>query len=335
MKLADFDYTLPPGLIAQFPLEKRTSARLLVIDRRARTITHRIFSQLNNFLPPQSCLVLNDSKVVHARLLGQRESGAEVEIFLLKKLKDGYTYEALLRPLKRLKEGERIVLGASALTATIMNKEKRLVRFPKKNIARELQRHGHIPLPPYIKRSDTPEDKTYYQTVYAKKDGSVAAPTAGLHFTKPMLGALKRSGHTLHHVTLHINYGTFKPVEVEDITQHVMHREEYAVKGSTYESLRRAKSKGQKIVAVGTTSCRVLETIAANNKLSGETDKFIYPGYQFNMVDVLLTNFHLPRSTLLMLVAAFAGHELLMRAYQEAIAQRYRFYSYGDAMLIV
>jgi S-adenosylmethionine:tRNA ribosyltransferase-isomerase len=335
MNLEDFNYFLPGHLIAQHPLHRREYARLMVIDRQKRTIDHDRFSNIQKYLPERSCLVLNDSKVIHARLLGKRASGGEIEIFLLKRLADGYSYETLLRPLRRLKENEKIVLNGGKLIATIADREKRIVRFNKKNSARQLEKIGHIPLPPYIKRPDRAADRKYYQTVYAKNAGSVASPTAGLHFTGRLLKSLERSGHRIAKVTLHINYATFKPVEETDITRHKMHTEDYCARPRMFRAITKAKEDGKKIVAVGTTSCRVLESIAASGQFKGSTDIFIYPGFQFRMVDILLTNFHLPLSTLLMLVYAFGTRELMSKAYAEAVAKKYRFFSYGDAMMIL
>jgi len=326
-QLQSYFYQLPDELIAQEPLPDRDHARLLVIDRTQETVRHDTFDHLNDYLPANSHLVVNNSKVIPARLLGRRSSGGAVEVFLLNSLGDGHSFEALLRPLKKIREGEEIDFGRG-ISATLKDKEKRIVCFNKKNIIRHLKEVGHIPLPPYIKRPDTPLDAQDYQTVYAKQPGSVASPTAGLHFTKGLIRKLKTKGHRFLELTLHINYGTFKPVECTDIRLHPMHAEYYSnipcsFDGSGY------------VVAVGTTSCRALETFAHNKKHSGSTNMFIYPGYKFQVVDALITNFHLPYSTLLMLVCAFGGYDLVMRAYKEAIKERYRFYSYGDAMLII
>lgn len=335
MKLRHFIYRIPEHLIAQHPLKRRDQARLMAVDRHNGKITHDIFTNLHRYLPPQSCLVLNDTKVIPARLLGRRATGAEVEIFLLKKLSDGYCYETLMRPLKRLKAGEQIVFNRGGIIARIEDKEKRIVRFNRKDLNPVLAKIGHMPLPPYIKRPDLAADRRDYQTVYARQEGSVAAPTAGLHFTKAQLAQLKRQGHDVEHVTLHVNYGTFKPVEAQDITLHSMHFEDYALTRKAYMAIQKAKNAGRKVVAVGTTSCRVLETVARRHDLKGETNLFVYPGIDFRMVDILVTNFHLPRSTLLMLVYAFGGVELMKKAYREGIKGKYRFYSYGDAMVIV
>ena len=338
--LASYGYPLPEDLIAQYPTAKRDAARLLVVDRRDNSMRHDVFANLGQYLPPKTTLVLNNSKVILARLLGHKISsgrglpaGRQVEVFLLKDMGDGYCFEALLRPLKKIREGELMGFG-SGISAVLADKEQRIVRFNKKNIVRYLKDVGHVPLPPYIKRSDEPSDRMDYQTVYAKCLGSVASPTAGLHFTKPLLARLKAQGHAFKELTLHINYGTFKPVECADIRQHPMHSEGYAISPSVYQAVLKAKKNGRPVAAVGTTSCRVLESVARTGKLEGETGIFMYPGHGFKMADMLLTNFHLPYSTLLMLVCAFGGYDLVMRAYQEAIKERYRFYSYGDAILI-
>ncbi|MBF0571507.1 MAG: tRNA preQ1(34) S-adenosylmethionine ribosyltransferase-isomerase QueA [Candidatus Omnitrophica bacterium] len=333
-RLQSYFYQLPDELIAQEPVAKRDSARLLVINRAQEKIVHDTFNHLNDYLPCNSHLIVNNSKVIPARLLGHRSSGGTVEIFLLNSLEDGYSFEVLLRPLKKIREGETIDLGLG-INATLENKEKRIVRFNKRNIIRHLKEVGHIPLPPYIKRPDIPRDREDYQTVYAKQPGSVASPTAGLHFTKGLIKNLKAQGHRFFELTLHINYGTFKPVECDDIRLHPMHTEHYSIKPAVYKSILKAKKDSKKIVAVGTTSCRVLESSAHSKVYAGSTDMFIFPGYKFQMVDALITNFHLPYSTLLMLVCAFGGYDLVMQAYQEAIKERYRFYSYGDGMLII
>jgi len=311
----------------------------MVIDRRNQAISHDVFAKVEKYLPPDSCIVLNDSKVIPARLLGRREkTPGKVEVFLLKKLPegDGCSYETLIRPLHRLNLNEKIQFNGGSLTAELIDIEKRIVRFNRKDVAAQLRKHGHMPLPPYIKRADEPLDHKYYQTVYARKPGSVASPTAGLHFTPALLNALRKKGHGIETVTLHVNLATFRMVETDDITRHKMHTEEYSLTKKSFVSIQQAKTKGRKIVAVGTTSCRVLETLAANSaRLNGETDIFIYPGYTLSAVDILITNFHLPRSTLLMLVYAFGGTKLMKEAYAQAIREKYRFYSYGDAMIIV
>lgn len=336
MKLSEFFYELPDDLIAQYPLRKREQAKLLVVDRKTQTIHHDIFKNIENYIPAPAFIVLNNSKVVHVRLLGQKEStGAKVEVFLLNKCRDDYHFEVLMKPMKRLKDGDVIRFGDEKVTAQVVDREQRVVRFNKKNLKRYLEEHGHIPLPPYIKRPDEAIDRTHYQTVYAQKSGSVAAPTAGLHFTKPVLNRLKKKGHDIKEVTLHINYGTFKPVEESDIRKHNMHSEHYHITKPVYQRLLKARQEKKPVMAVGTTSARVIESLAREKPLEADTDIFIYPGIQFRWVDILLTNFHLPYSTLLMLVYAFGGPELIKKAYVQAIEHKYRFYSYGDAMLII
>jgi len=335
MDLKEFNFKLPEALIAQNPIHRRENARLLVVDREKGSVGHDVFSNLGKHLPKESTIVLNESKVIPARLLGNRENtGGQVEIFLLRRVGQDNCYETLLRPLRRLKNGDKIVFKNNKLFAEIADRDKRIVRFSKKNVSSDLEKIGHMPLPPYIKRKDKAEDKKYYQTVFAKNPGSVASPTAGLHFTNALLKKLERSGHSFEKVTLHVNYATFKPVEEKNVADHKMHFEDYFLSKKTLSSLRKAKDSGNKVVAVGTTSCRVLETVAKNGKLDGSTDIFMYPGYKFKMVDALITNFHLPFSTLLMLVYAFGGKKLMKKAYSEAVKKKYRFYSYGDAMLI-
>ena len=333
MNLKDFGYILPEELIAQYPLTRRAQARLLVADRTSQTIQHDIFSNLDKYLPEKSHIIFNNSKVIPARLFGRRATGGKVEIFLLKEIKEG-VYEALLRPLKKLKEEEKISIEGGRLVAEIIDRENRIVRFNHKNVLKYLEKVGHIPLPPYISRKDKAIDKKYYQTVFAQKAGSVASPTAGLHFTNQLLAKLKKK-FLVDEVTLHVNYGTFKPVEEENIMNHKMHFEEYAITQTVLKRIQQSKAEKRKIVAVGKTSCRVLETVAQNNKLRGNTNIFMYPGYEFQMMDCLITNFHLPYSTLLMLVYAFGGTAFMKEVYQEAIKEKYRFYSYGDGMIIL
>lgn len=339
LQLCEFDFDLPQKLIAQYPLRRRDQARLMVIDRGQQKIYHDIFANVAKYLPSNSCIVLNDSKVIPARLLGRREkTPGKVEVFLLKKLPngDGCSYETLIRPLNRLKLNEKIQFNGGSLTAELVDIEKRTVRFNRKDVMAQLKKHGHMPLPPYIKRPAGPLDHKYYQTVYARKPGSVASPTAGLHFTPALLNALREKGHRIETVTLHVNLATFRMVESEDIAQHRMHTEDYSLTRKSFQTIQAAKAQRQTIVAVGTTSSRVLETLAKDSsRLTGETDIFIYPGYTFRSVNVLITNFHLPRSTLLMLAYAFGGTKLMKEAYAQAIREKYRFYSYGDAMIIL
>jgi len=349
-QLESYSYQLPLELIAQEPCERRDHARLMIIDRHTGHIRHDTFNHLNHYLPKPCIFVVNNSRVIPARLLGHRVTGAAVEIFLLNPLADGYSFEVLLRPLKKIREGETIDFG-HGISTVLTNKDKRIVRFNKKNIVRYLQDIGHIPLPPYIKRPDTLRDREDYQTVYAKKPGSVASPTAGLHFTDDLMAELKKQKHQFAELTLHINYGTFKPVECRDIRSHAMHTEYYSltpaaasviarsvattIDSGRHETTKQSLKTRLPLVAVGTTSCRVLETVARSGILQGSSDIFIYPGYRFQITDALITNFHLPYSTLLMLVCAFGGYDLIMKAYRQAIEKRYRFYSYGDAMLIL
>ena len=334
MKLSDFDYDLPEALIAQYPSLKRDDARLLVVDRRSGRVSHDIFRNVGTYLPPEGLLVVNNSKVIQARLIGQKvRSGGQVEVFLLKHL-EGRRFEAMLKPLKKIQEGE-ILLFPGDVRAKLVDRFARTVEFDRDDVLKTLEKVGHIPLPPYIKRPDEDSDRVNYQTVYAKHAGSVAAPTAGLHFTKDLMASLKKAGHSFAEVTLHVNYGTFKPVEEEDITRHPMHHEHYEIPGAARQQILEAKAKGQKIVAVGTTSCRTLEAFARTGKAEDDTNLFLYPGADFRMTDTLITNFHLPRSTLFMLVSAFAGLDLVQRAYAEAIREKYRFYSYGDAMIVL
>ncbi len=342
MKLSEFAYKLPPELIAQYPLKERDHARLMVIDRQNQTIDHDIFYNIGKHLKSPSIIVLNDSKVIPARLIGKREkTNGKVEVFLLKRLSNPYLYQTLIRPLRKIKVDEKIIFGDGQIYAQLKDVEKRIVGFNKKDISEYIENFGHIPLPPYIKRVDNLDDKNYYQTVFARKEGSVASPTAGLHFTKKLLNNLKKEGHKIIKVTLHINYATFKPVEEQDIENHKMHSEFYSVGEKSFNELIKAKKQKQTIVAIGTTSCRVLETLGKeialgkNPTLKGNTDIFIYPGYKFHLTDTIVTNFHLPHSSLLMLVYAFGGTNLMKKAYKEAIKRKYRFYSYGDAMMII
>lgn len=332
--LERYGYRLPESLIAQQPLARRDQARLMIVDRRTGSIRHDIFRNISRYVPADACWVINNSKVRPVRLLGQKvDTGGQVEIFILKPVGDGI-FEALIRPLKRVRNRDKIIFPPGRLQAEIVDREQRWVRFNQKNLDAALRKWGHMPLPPYIKRSDQATDRQDYQTVYARHAGSVAAPTAGLHFTRPLMTRMEKAGHRFCNVTLHINYGTFKPVETADIRQHPMHTETYVIPRGTQTILDRARHVGRPVVAVGTTSCRVLESAAVTGQMSGSTNLFIYPGYTFQAFDFLLTNFHLPHSTLLMLVSAFGGYELIRKAYREAVRQKYRFFSYGDAMLI-
>jgi S-adenosylmethionine:tRNA ribosyltransferase-isomerase len=335
MKLNEFEYNLPNKLIAQKPLESREEARLMVLDRNYKSIEERVFSEVCDFLQPRDCLVLNDTRVIPARLFGTRRTGGKVEIFLLDT--EAETPRALIRPSKRVKDGEEIELEGGAV-ATVLGEADagRFVRF--NTPLDKVLEHGHVPLPPYITREDSPRDKEDYQTVYALRDGATASPTAGLHFTRELLNIIGAKGASVVYVTLHTSYGTFAPVKTETVEDHKMHAEHFEIDELAANIINSTKSSGRRVFAVGTTSARVLETAAVEkDKIapsSGETDLFIYPGYEFKVIDGIITNFHLPKSTLLMLISAFAGKEFIFEAYKKAIKEKYRFYSYGDAMLI-
>jgi S-adenosylmethionine:tRNA ribosyltransferase-isomerase len=338
---SDYDFALPQDLIAQAPVEPRDSARLMVIDRAAGSIAHRRFSDLESLIPPGDLLVLNRSRVLRARLLGRRDSGAPAEVLLLKPV-GGSEWEAMVSPGGKLKPGRivHVAPGFDVEIVSVTERRTRVVRLITEGPAEQaIERFGHVPLPPYIERADEPADRERYQTVYAREPGSVAAPTAGLHFTERLLDALAARGVGRADVVLHVGAGTFKPVEADDPAAHAMHEEWYSVSAETAAAVNAARGAGGRVWAVGTTAVRTLESAARPDGTlvagDAETRIFIRPPYAFRAVDRLVTNFHLPRSTLIMLVAAFAGYDLTMRAYREAVAERYRFYSYGDAMAIL
>lgn len=340
MKTSDFYFDLPQELIAQDPLEDRSSSRLLVLDRRTGQTEHHIFKEIVNYLNPGDCLVINDTKVIPARLFGSKVgTDAKIEILLLKR-REGDVWETLVKPGKKAKPGTEISFGEGLLMGEVLEVAEdgnRLIRFTYEGIFEEiLDQLGQMPLPPYI--THQLKDKNRYQTVYAKHDGSAAAPTAGLHFTPELLKEIRDKGVNIAHVTLHVGLGTFRPVKVEDVTQHHMHSEFYMVEEEQAELINRTKAEGKRVICVGTTSCRTVESASDENGMlhagSGWTDIFIYPGYRFKILDALITNFHLPESTLLMLVSALAGKENIEKAYAEAVRERYRFFSFGDAMLI-
>jgi len=340
LKVSDFDYELPEELIAQTPLGKRDESRLLVYHTKSKKIEHRIFRDIVDYIYPGDCLVINDTKVIPARLLGYREdTGGKIEFVLLRR-EDQDVWRVLVKPGRKAHIGTRFVFGNGLLKAEVLGVTEeggRTVRFFFDGIFEEvLDKVGMMPLPPYI--HEELKDPNRYQTVYAKYSGSAAAPTAGLHFTPELLKQLENKGVVIARVTLHVGIGTFRPVKVENIQDHVMHEEVYAVSQEAAERINAAKLAEKRIIAVGTTSLRTLESIAGENGLvkagRGETDLFIYPGYRFKTVDALITNFHLPKSTLLMLVSALAGREEILQVYREAIAERYRFFSFGDAMFI-
>ena len=341
MNVKDFYFELPQELIAQDPLEDRAASRLLVLDKKTGDITHRGFRDVLEYLHPGDCLVINDTKVIPARLYGvKRDTGAKIEVLLLKR-REKDVWETLVKPGKKAKPGTVLDFGDGILTGTVeetVDEGNRLIRFSYEGIFEEiLDQLGQMPLPPYI--THQLKDKNRYQTVYAKHDGSAAAPTAGLHFTKELLKEIQDKGVEIAHVTLHVGLGTFRPVKVENVQDHHMHSEFYIVEESEAEKINRAKQAGNRVVCVGTTSCRTVESASTEEGLvkagTGWTDIFIYPGYRFKVLDALITNFHLPESTLVMLVSALAGREHILHAYEEAIKERYRFFSFGDAMLIL
>lgn len=341
MKTSDFYYDLPQELIAQDPLEDRSSSRLMVLHRKSGKIEHKVFTDIVDYLRPGDCLVRNNTKVIPARLFGVREdTGAAVELLLLKRRAND-VWETLVKPGKKARTGAKLVFGEGILHGEIvevMEDGNRLIRFDYEGIFEEiLDELGQMPLPPYI--THTLKDKNRYQTVYAKYEGSAAAPTAGLHFTDELFRRLEQKGILVANVTLHVGLGTFRPVKVEDVAQHHMHSEYYHISPEEAEKINEAKKGGGRIVCVGTTSCRTLESATDEEGIlhAGEDDTeiFIYPGYHFKMMDVLITNFHLPESTLLMLVSALAGRDQVMAAYEEAVKQKYRFFSFGDAMVIL
>ena len=341
MQTKDFDFYLPEELIAQDPLEDRSSSRLLKVNKETGEWEHRIFKDVVEYLQPGDCLVINNTKVIPARLIGEREgTGAKVELLLLKR-KENDVWETLVKPGKKAKPGTKIVFGNGLLTAEVLEvveEGNRHVKFSYDGIFEEiLDQLGQMPLPPYI--THQLQDKNRYQTVYAKYEGSAAAPTAGLHFTQDLLKQIEEMGVTIANVTLHVGLGTFRPVKVDNILEHHMHSEFYQVEPEEAEKINNAKKNGNRVICVGTTSCRTVESAADENGFikagSGDTEIFIYPGYKFKVLDGLITNFHLPESTLLMLVSALAGREHVLAAYEEAVKERYRFFSFGDAMILI
>ena len=340
MDVKDFYFDLPQELIAQDPLEDRSSSRLLVLDKNTGAIEHRVFKDIVNYLRPGDCLVINDTKVIPARLFGvKKDTGAKIELLLLKR-RENDIWETLVKPGKKAKPGTVIDFGDGLLTGTVLetvDDGNRLIQFSYEGIFEEiLDQLGQMPLPPYI--THQLKDKNRYQTVYAVHEGSAAAPTAGLHFTKELLKQIEDMGVKIAHVTLHVGLGTFRPVKVEDVTQHHMHSEYYQVTQEAADIINDTKNRGGRVIAVGTTSTRTLESVADEDgtmhAAGGWTEIFIYPGYKFKCIDALITNFHLPESTLLMLVSALAGKEHIMHAYETAVQERYRFFSFGDAMFI-
>ncbi len=343
MKVSEFEYELPKELIAKFPAEPRDSSKLMVLHRKTGEVEHRIFRDIVNYLEEGDLLVINDTKVIPARLFGRLDTGGKVELLLIRQIEPNL-WEVMARPARKLKEGKRVIFDRELIGVVkgYSGEGKRFVEFEltgNKTFMEKLEEIGHVPLPPYIEREERREDREKYQTVFAKREGAVAAPTAGLHFTKELLEKLKEKGIIIKPVTLHVGPGTFKPVKVENVEEHRMDYETYFVPEETAKAIEETRRKGKRVIAVGTTVVRTLES--ASDELGnvrpgeGTTNLFIYPGYKFKVVDALITNFHLPRSTLLMLVSAFAGKEKVLNAYREAVKEGYRFYSYGDAMFIV
>lgn len=340
MKTSDFYYDLPEELIAQDPLANRSDSRLMVLDKENGAVSHHVFREIVDYLNPGDCLVINDTKVIPARLIGEREgTGAKIEVLLLKR-KTGDVWETLVKPGRKAKPGTRIQFGGGLLVGEVMDivdEGNRLIRFEFEGIFEEiLDQLGQMPLPPYI--THQLKDKDRYNTVYATHSGSAAAPTAGLHFTPELLKTIEEKSIDIARVTLHVGLGTFRPVKVDDVENHHMHSEFYMIDEEAAEKINRAKENGKRVICVGTTSCRTIESAADENgrlkPCSGWTEIFIYPGYQFKILDCLITNFHLPESTLIMLVSALAGKEHVLAAYEEAVKERYRFFSFGDAMFI-
>ena len=340
MKLEEFDYNLPEELIAQVPIAKRDESRLMILNKKTKTIEHKTFKDIIEYLKPGDCLVRNNTKVIPARLYGKKDTGANIEFVLLKQI-EGDTWETIVRPGNKLKPGAKVEFGNGILNAKvidIMEGGTRKVEFKYEGIFNEiLDKIGLMPLPPYIHESLKEKDR--YQTVYAKYNGSAAAPTAGLHFTPELLKKIEEKGIKIANVTLHVGIGTFRPVKEENIEDHEMHTEHYCIKQEDVQKINETKKNGGRIIAVGTTSCRVLETIADPEtglvkETEGDTGIYIYPGYKFKCIDALITNFHLPKSTLLMLVSALEGREYVLKAYKEAVKEKYRFFSFGDAMFL-
>ena len=340
MNVSDFYYDLPEELIAQTPIEKRDESRLMVLNRANQTIEHKTFKDIIDYLEPGDCLVRNNTKVIPARLFGKKATGAKIEFLLLNRI-EGDIWECIVRPGHKLKPGTEVEFGDGILKAKVLDVMEggtRKVEFKYEGIFNEiLDKIGLMPLPPYIHESLKDNDR--YQTVYAKYEGSAAAPTAGLHFTPELFEKIKAKGIDVANVTLHVGIGTFRPVKVENVEEHHMHSEHFYIKQEDVDKINNTKKNGKRVIAVGTTSCRVLETIADENGMvkptEGDTQIFIYPGYKYKCLDGLVTNFHLPESTLIMLVSALAGRDYIMKAYNEAVKERYRFFSFGDAMLIL
>jgi len=334
-KLSEYNFELPQELIAKYPVEPRDHCRLMVLHRENQKIEHKIFYQIIDYINEGDLLIFNDTKVIPARLIGTKETGAKIEIFLLRPLKED-VWEALIKNVRRLKIGSKVYISEDFFIELIERKEETaLIKLNTEDIKKAIEKYGHIPLPPYIDREDEEKDKQMYQTIFASKEGAVAAPTAGLHFTEELITKLKQKGVKIGFITLHVGIGTFKPITTEDITKHKMHEEFYQIPEETIKLIKETKENNKNIFAVGTTVVRTLESYAKTGKTQDYTNIFIYPPYKFKLVGKLITNFHLPKSTLILLVSAFAGKDFILKAYNEAIKEKYRFFSYGDAMLIL
>jgi len=333
-KITDYDYHLPDEMIAQTPVEPRDECKLMVIDKETGDIEHKIFKDIIDYLNPGDILVVNNTKVIPARIYGQKTTGAKVEILLMEKTEEDDSWKCLVKPGSKIKKSNEIIFSKKlrGLITHHNDDGSRIIKFVGDNIWDEINRIGETPLPPYI--TNKIDDDSKYQTKYAKRDGAVAAPTAGLHFTEDLLEKIRNKGIEIEEVTLHVGLGTFRPIDVEDIRDHEIHEEFYEVKQETYEKIIKAKTNGKNIVAVGTTVVRTLESIVRNNVLIGKTGIYIYPPYEFKLIDKLITNFHLPKSSLLLLVSAFSDKEIIMNSYEKAKENNYRFFSFGDAMVL-
>ena len=333
-KITDYDYHLPDEMIAQTPVEPRDECKLMVIDKETGDIEHKIFKDIIDYLNPGDILVVNNTKVIPARIYGQKTTGAKVEILLMEKTEEDDSWKCLVKPGSKIKKSNEIIFSKKlrGLITHHNDDGSRIIKFVGDNIWDEINRIGETPLPPYI--TNKIDDYSKYQTKYAKRDGAVAAPTAGLHFTEDLLEKIRNKGIEIEEVTLHVGLGTFRPIDVEDIRDHEIHEEFYEVKQETYEKIIKAKTNGKNIVAVGTTVVRTLESIVRNNVLIGKTGIYIYPPYEFKLIDKLITNFHLPKSSLLLLVSAFSDKEIIMNSYEKAKENNYRFFSFGDAMVL-
>jgi len=342
MKLAEFDYHLPKQLIAKFPLKERDRSRLLVFDRKTQDLSHRNFFDCIDYMNKEDVLILNDTKVIMARAFGfVKKNKRKIEILLTRKI-DNRVFQALIKPLRKLKSDDEVLLEGNGFSFKVIDFDKKVIQFNKDNILDNLNNIGHVPLPHYIDRQDTTGDRKDYQTVYAKNDGAIAAPTAGLHFTSELLKKIEQKGIRIAYLTLHVGYGTFAPVRAQDISRHIMHEEFFCIPKETVVLIRKAKSTRGKVFAVGTTTTRALEANSSfildkkfKDSVNGWTNLFIYPPFKFKIVDSIITNYHLPKSTLYMLISAFAGIRKIKKLYKEAINNNYRFYSYGDATLIL